>query len=125
MKNLGSFKAIYKFEAKGPEQVSFNPGDQIEVLEELPKGWVRGSVYGRIGLVPSNYLQRDSVTVSLLADNHMTLPFAVRATHNYTAPNQGDLAFSRGDEILVIERIGKGNKLSVFFSNQINFLYFF
>ena len=48
-------RAMYNFEAAGPEELSFKSGDEFEQLEdEDEQGWCKGRKDGRVGLYPSN-----------------------------------------------------------------------
>ncbi|KAF6815247.1 hypothetical protein CPLU01_14187 [Colletotrichum plurivorum] len=53
-------KALYMYQAAIPEELGFSKGDLLAVLRHQDDGWWEAEVHGsngRIGLVPSNYLQ--------------------------------------------------------------------
>ncbi|KAB2577057.1 Cell division control protein [Lasiodiplodia theobromae] len=53
-------RAMYMYQAQIPEELSFNKGDVLAITREQDDGWWEAEVLskpGRLGLVPSNYLQ--------------------------------------------------------------------
>ncbi|KAG6037658.1 hypothetical protein E4U41_004884 [Claviceps citrina] len=53
-------RALYTYQAAIPEELGFGKGDYLAVLRHQDDGWWEAEVHngnGRIGLVPSNYLQ--------------------------------------------------------------------
>ncbi|XP_071359788.1 GRB2-related adapter protein 2b isoform X2 [Trachinotus anak] len=48
-------RAVYSFHAEERDELEFNVGDIIEVLERPDKVWWRGQLGGKTGLFPSNY----------------------------------------------------------------------
>ena len=62
-KNTGNSKpgvlvrAMYDFQAAGPDELSFKSGDEFEQLEdEDEQGWCKGRKDGRVGLYPANFV---------------------------------------------------------------------
>ena len=43
--------------AEGEDEVTFDPDDIIEDVEEVDEGWWMGTVNGKRGLFPSNYVE--------------------------------------------------------------------
>jgi amphiphysin len=54
--------ALFSFEAQQPDDLPFQKGDVIEVLDRTddPEAWWRGSCRGRTGLFPANYCRMNS-----------------------------------------------------------------
>ncbi|GJC81270.1 cell division control protein 15 [Colletotrichum liriopes] len=53
-------RALYMYQAAIPEELGFSKGDLLAVLRHQDDGWWEAEVHGsngRMGLVPSNYLQ--------------------------------------------------------------------
>ena len=52
-------RAIYDYEARASDELSFKRHDVITVLgrDEEDEGWYRGVLNGRTGLFPNNYVQ--------------------------------------------------------------------
>eukprot|EP00064_Thunnus_orientalis_P012670 superscaffoldBa00001970_g12705 len=48
-------RAIYSFQAKETDELEFNVGDVIKVLECSNQAWWKGQLRGKIGLFPSSY----------------------------------------------------------------------
>lgn len=48
--------ALYDFSSAAQDQLSFKKGDVIIVLENIYKDWWRGSLNGRVGIFPLNYV---------------------------------------------------------------------
>ncbi|XP_008298693.1 intersectin-2b isoform X2 [Stegastes partitus] len=57
---LTSFKALYPFDARNNEELSFGADDIIEVDEttEREEGWLYGSRQGKMGWFPESYVER-------------------------------------------------------------------
>jgi hypothetical protein len=55
--NQGTAIAAYGYDAQRAEEISFQPGDIITVIDKDPSGWWTGSIRGSTGLFPSNYTQ--------------------------------------------------------------------
>lgn len=53
------FRAVYDYEAKDVDEVSFMEGDLIYELESIDAGWMTGRVErtGKTGMLPANYLE--------------------------------------------------------------------
>jgi len=49
-------RALYPFNASGPRELSFNPGD-ILTITTATGDWWEASMNGKVGLIPSNYVQ--------------------------------------------------------------------
>lgn len=49
--------ALYDFEGQQEDDLSFQVGDEIEILENLGQDWLRGCLHGRKGLVPAAFVQ--------------------------------------------------------------------
>uniref|UniRef100_A0A665W2U0 Osteoclast-stimulating factor 1 n=1 Tax=Echeneis naucrates TaxID=173247 RepID=A0A665W2U0_ECHNA len=50
-------RAVYSFQAEEKDELEFNAGDIIEVLECPDRSWWRGQLRGKTGLFPSNYTE--------------------------------------------------------------------
>uniref|UniRef100_A0A493TV64 Intersectin 2 n=1 Tax=Anas platyrhynchos platyrhynchos TaxID=8840 RepID=A0A493TV64_ANAPP len=55
-----NYRALYPFEARNHDEMSFNTGDIIQVDEKNvgEPGWLYGSFQGRIGWFPCNYVEK-------------------------------------------------------------------
>eukprot|EP01147_Barroeca_monosierra_P000895 gene895-4158_t len=50
-------KALYDYQAEEEGEISFDPGDLIEDIEQIDEGWWQGSCHGQFGLFPANYVE--------------------------------------------------------------------
>ena len=59
MPDKGQARAIYDYEARASDELSFKRHDVINVLgrDEEDEGWYKGVLHGREGLFPNNYVQ--------------------------------------------------------------------
>jgi signal transducing adaptor molecule len=51
-------RALYDFVPSEPGELEFNKGDVIAVLESVYKDWWRGSLKGKTGIFPLNYVEK-------------------------------------------------------------------
>uniref|UniRef100_A0AC34PW85 SH3 domain-containing protein n=1 Tax=Panagrolaimus sp. JU765 TaxID=591449 RepID=A0AC34PW85_9BILA len=51
--------ALYNYCSGIPEDLVFETGDVIQILEEVNGEWIKGSLDGRVGLVPLTYVERN------------------------------------------------------------------
>ncbi|XP_057596406.1 intersectin-2 isoform X6 [Hippopotamus amphibius kiboko] len=57
---LVNYRALYRFEARNHDEMSFNSGDIIQVDEKTvgEPGWLYGSFQGNVGWFPCNYVEK-------------------------------------------------------------------
>ncbi|XP_060221265.1 intersectin-2 isoform X2 [Meriones unguiculatus] len=57
---LVNYRALYPFEARNHDEMSFNSGDVIQVDEKTvgEPGWLYGSFQGKFGWFPCNYVEK-------------------------------------------------------------------
>uniref|UniRef100_A0A914Z1V3 SH3 domain-containing protein n=1 Tax=Panagrolaimus superbus TaxID=310955 RepID=A0A914Z1V3_9BILA len=51
--------ALYNYYSGVPEDLVFEEGDKIQIIEELSDEWIKGLLDGREGLVPLTYVERE------------------------------------------------------------------
>ncbi|QLQ78181.1 hypothetical protein HG537_0A04280 [Torulaspora globosa] len=49
-------RAMYDLSSSEPDELSFKKGDVIIVLEQVYRDWWRGTLYGKVGIFPLNYV---------------------------------------------------------------------
>lgn len=64
MKTFEYVVAKYPYEKKQPDELSFQKGDRIKILEKHPSGWWTGEISGadgqvRMGNIPSNFVEAE------------------------------------------------------------------
>lgn len=51
--------ALYDFDAENEQELEFKEGDIIELVSQVDDNWFEGSIHGKTGLFPTNYVQVD------------------------------------------------------------------
>jgi len=74
------FRAIYSYEAKTANELSFEEGDMIYISEKGGDGWWKGTINGKSGIIPGNYVGAD--------DNAETVAYPL-----HDAAKRGNLPF--------------------------------
>uniref|UniRef100_A0A669QUU9 Intersectin-1 n=1 Tax=Phasianus colchicus TaxID=9054 RepID=A0A669QUU9_PHACC len=92
-------QVIASYTATGPEQLTLAPGQLILIRKKNPGGWWEGELQARgkkrqIGWFPANY-------VKLLSPGTMC---QVIGMYDYTAQNDDELAFNKGQIINVLNK---------------------
>ncbi len=49
-------EVTYSFAATNDDELSLEPGDVVQILEEEEEGWWRGLLNGKEGVFPSNFV---------------------------------------------------------------------
>ena len=49
-------QALFPFTAKDDDEISFDAGDWITVLDKSNADWWKGQVHGCVGIFPRNYV---------------------------------------------------------------------
>eukprot|EP00118_Oscarella_pearsei_P005527 m.25473 g.25473 ORF g.25473 m.25473 type:complete len:464 (+) comp28814_c0_seq1:479-1870(+) len=50
-------QALYNYEARQHDELSFTKGDMIKLRQRRDEGWIEGEVKGKIGIVPVTYIE--------------------------------------------------------------------
>ncbi|XP_012582897.1 PREDICTED: intersectin-2 isoform X4 [Condylura cristata] len=71
-----NYKALYRFEARNHDEMSFNAGDVIQVDEKTvgEPGWLYGSFQGNFGWFPCNYVEKISSSEKAVSPKKALLP---------------------------------------------------
>lgn len=56
-------KAIYPYQAQRSDELSFDEGDTLYILEKNEDGWWKAKCSGKQGLIPSNYIESSTETI--------------------------------------------------------------
>jgi len=54
--NVVRAQGVYPFEGQSPDELSFNPGDELIIIEQAGEWWT-AEMRGRRGLIPGNYVK--------------------------------------------------------------------
>ncbi|KAI8809341.1 myosin IF [Cladochytrium replicatum] len=59
-KKLPTCKALYDYDASEADELSFRAGDSITIVSKDDEGWWTGSIKGKKGLFPANYVEAET-----------------------------------------------------------------
>jgi hypothetical protein len=54
--NVVRARGVYPFESQSPDELSFNPGDELIIIDQSGEWWT-AEMHGKRGLIPGNYVQ--------------------------------------------------------------------
>ncbi|XP_034511898.1 intersectin-1 isoform X3 [Ailuropoda melanoleuca] len=108
-------QVIACYTATGPEQLTLAPGQLILIRKKNPGGWWEGELQARgkkrqIGWFPANYVKLLSPGTSKITPTEPPKPTAFPAVcqvigvYDYSAQNDDELAFSKGQIINVLNK---------------------
>lgn len=85
---LVNYRALYPFEARNHDEMSFNSGDIIQVDEKTvgEPGWLYGSFQGKFGWFPCNYVEKMLSSDKAPSPKKALLPPAVSLSATSAAP---------------------------------------
>ncbi|XP_074050396.1 intersectin-2 isoform X1 [Macrotis lagotis] len=71
-----TYKALYAFEARSHDEMSFSAGDLVQVDEKTTgePGWLYGRFQGHSGWFPGNYVEKVSASEKLVSPKKALLP---------------------------------------------------
>uniref|UniRef100_A0A8D1Q897 Intersectin 2 n=1 Tax=Sus scrofa TaxID=9823 RepID=A0A8D1Q897_PIG len=84
---LVNYKALYRFEARSHDEMSFNSGDIIQVDEKTTgePGWLYGSFQGNFGWFPCNYVEKMTSNEKSVSPKKALLPPTVSLSTTSTS----------------------------------------
>jgi hypothetical protein len=99
-------RAVFDFEGDDYDQLSFQVGDLITILEQDPSGWWTGEFKGRVGMFPYNYVEIEASEVPNTTPNKM-LASPGRGFHQIddvtddveNAPDAGEIRHRESEEV--------------------------
>uniref|UniRef100_A0A8L2QM65 Intersectin 1 n=1 Tax=Rattus norvegicus TaxID=10116 RepID=A0A8L2QM65_RAT len=108
-------QVIASYTATGPEQLTLAPGQLILIRKKNPGGWWEGELQARgkkrqIGWFPANYVKLLSPGTSKITPTELPKTAVQPAVcqvigmYDYTAQNDDELAFSKGQIINVLSK---------------------
>lgn len=142
-----NYRAIYSFSARNSDELSFEPGDIIQVPfdQNAEPGWIAGRCHGHTGWFPETYVERCeeeapipvvsplAVVVSPISETRIPEEEEPEpevgehyvACYPYESAEVGDLTFNAGESVLVIKKDGDwwtgkiGLRVGIFPSNYV------
>ncbi|XP_078594969.1 uncharacterized protein LOC144872550 [Branchiostoma floridae x Branchiostoma japonicum] len=105
--------AIYKFEGKSSDDLGFNEGDVLTIIEDVGNLWYKARTEdGREGLIPANYVQKviaeGNDTAAQNSEDVWEPGTECVALWDFEGTDSEDLAFNQGELLTVIENRGPG-----------------
>lgn len=106
--------ALHDFDGQGEGELTFMCGQTIILTERVNADWLRGSLNGKIGIFPSNFVEvRQDLPLTTDENSDVVTPAEkiekseewCEATHDYNGEHTDDLSFVAGTTIKIIERI--------------------
>ncbi|XP_031540676.1 intersectin-2 isoform X3 [Vicugna pacos] len=84
---LVNYRALYRFEARSHDEMSFNSGDIIQVDEKTvgEPGWLYGSFQGNFGWFPCNYVEKMTSSEKSVSPKKALLPPTVSLSATSTS----------------------------------------
>ncbi|XP_070284879.1 intersectin-2 isoform X4 [Myotis yumanensis] len=84
---LVNYRALYPFEARSHDEMSFNSGDIIQVDEKTTgePGWLYGSFQGKFGWFPCNYVEKMPSSEKSVSPKKAILPPTVSLSATSTS----------------------------------------
>lgn len=84
---LVNYRALYHFEARSHDEMSFNSGDIIQVDEKTTgePGWLYGSFQGKFGWFPCNYVEKMPSSEKSVSPKKAILPPTVSLSATSTS----------------------------------------
>ncbi len=50
-------KVTYSYTPDNEDELTLQPGQIVEVIKEVEEGWLEGSLDGKVGVFPSNFVE--------------------------------------------------------------------
>lgn len=99
--------AIYDYDSNTPGDLTFRVHDQIMATERIGPEWIRGSLGGREGIFPANFVSCPNIdSLPMSQPSFQMAPLEkMTAAYDYSSGVQGDLEFKAGDTIEVVARL--------------------
>ena len=103
-------RAKYRYQATAirKDELSFEEGDEVVVMEKEADGWWKGRCGTRIGWFPFSYVEEVGVSEATpeksLFSQREKFPFGVRANYPFNSKDPEELEFQKGDLLDIIDK---------------------
>ena len=67
-------KVVDDYDAEYDDEISLKIGELVEVLDQTDTDWWKGSLNGKVGLFPSNYVKLGKSTISIPKSQPTSVP---------------------------------------------------
>jgi len=103
---IGKARGLYNYAATDAQEISFNAGDIINILQKDPSGWWQGEINGKIGVFPSTdwieELDLNGNPIKPIDKDSIPEYKKCRALYAYNSESEYEISITAG-EILTIE----------------------
>ena len=109
-------RAKYRYQGSREDELSFEEGDIVVVMEKEADGWWKGRCGTRIGWFPFNYVEEYLEDIYKYEDpalhedwemewlNRPSLHITARAKYRYQGSRDKGLSFEEGDKVVVMDK---------------------
>jgi ankyrin repeat protein len=90
-------RAMYRYEAQQPDELTFDEGDTLYILDMKDSGWWKAKCGSNTGLIPSNYVEENTESIDHPlhdAAKRGNMDFMRECLHNQVSVNGLDKAGS-------------------------------
>ncbi|XP_053781798.1 intersectin-2 isoform X2 [Desmodus rotundus] len=107
--DLVNYRALYRFEARNHDEMSFNSGDIIQVDEKTTgePGWLYGSFQGNFGWFPCNYVEKMPSSEKSVSPKKALLPPTVSLSA--TSPSSESLSSNQPASVTNYQNVSFSN----------------
>ena len=67
---------MFDYDAEDDDELSLRKGEIVEVLDQKKDGWWQGSLHGKEGLFPFNFVQLEKGSISISKFQPTSVPIA-------------------------------------------------
>lgn len=99
-------KALFEYVPQNEDELELKTGDIIDITEEVEEGWWSGSMNGKSGLFPSNFVKEIESTEETETSDVTDEPDNIDGVSSPTSPHQGNGVMAQPKKI---KGIGFGN----------------
>lgn len=96
--------AIYPYSAKLEDELMLNVRDKIRILDRADDGWWFGSLAGKEGWFPCNFVKEIVTDSDSQPSSEKYFIHGVKAKFNFDTGNPDELSFNRGELMDVIDK---------------------
>ena len=104
-------KALFGYQANNSEELSFNTGDVLSVLDKSEEGWWMAELNGHQGWIPATYVEDMGTCCFLLMSSgvaskaNLEIPLCtVTAIYDYECTRDDDLPLQAGEIVSVLDK---------------------
>ncbi|CAG0885488.1 unnamed protein product [Darwinula stevensoni] len=104
---IGEVLVLYDYDASEPDELSIRQGDVIQDAIQMESGWMKGSLKGKQGVFPENFVKITSHDMAV-PPSYKGIPKKCKVLFPYDPCSTDELKLTVGDMINVIEEVEEG-----------------